>query len=171
MTSLTPLAVTLCVLVFMSGFEPYQKVEVAKFVHVNDPRYLVPERYKASFWRYVRETGIPADIACRLVFQESSWNRFATHRNHDGSVDRGLLQLNSKYLPDYAWRYNDGRRVNPLDPETALRVGFRKLAHNYRMTGSWWAAVASYNCGLDAFRAGPSMESILLADRVLGKME
>lgn len=171
MTRLTLIAVLLYAAIYTTAFEPYDPPS-AERVRVYDPRYVVPDEYTQIFWRYVSETGVPADIACRLIQEESGWNRFARNVNSDGSVDRGLMQLNSHYLTDYAKRFNDGRRVNPYDPEISIRVGLRKLAANYRHLYKWWNAVASYNCGVRWIQSHrPYDESIALANKVLGVEE
>lgn len=168
MTRLTLVAVLLYASLFVTAFEPYEAPR-QDLTLIGDSRYVVPQRYTRIFWRYVAETGVPADIACRLIQEESGWNRFARHVNSDGSVDKGLMQLNSKYIKsDYRWRFNDGRKIDPFDAETSMRVGLRKLALNHTRLGSWWSAVAAYNCGLDWFRNHrPYDESIALANKVL----
>ena len=66
---------------------------------------------------------------------------------------RGVAQLMPKFL-EYFERYNDGRPIDPHDPETAVRVGIRYLAALHAELRTWRAAVGAYNCGLARWRRG-----------------
>jgi hypothetical protein len=48
----------------------------------------------------VKEEGISPAEAEKIIQCESNWNDQATHINGDGSIDRGLWQINSKYHPN-----------------------------------------------------------------------
>jgi hypothetical protein len=43
---------------------------------------------------------VDPDLACRVAKCESSLNPNATNTNTDGSIDRGLFQINSKWHPE-----------------------------------------------------------------------
>lgn len=135
------------------------------FSAMTDHRFIVPKRYEKIFWKYVSETGVPAWIACRLISEESKWRWWATNKNDDGTTDLGLMQLNDGYIKnDYEWRFNDGRPIKPLDPETNIRVGLRKLAALHRQWGNWYDAIVAWNCG---FIAGAPKRSLELARKVI----
>jgi soluble lytic murein transglycosylase-like protein len=111
-----------------------------------------------SLWPIVaaeaEDAGVPGWLAYSLIDAESGWRVFAVNVNRNGTRDLGLAQLNDRSLDEFAWRYNDGRPVNPFDPATAARVALRYLAALYRATGNWEGAVAAYNCGLARYRTG-----------------
>ena len=43
----------------------------------------------------VEEAGIDRELARKIIACESSWNSNAIHKNRDGTIDRGLWQINS----------------------------------------------------------------------------
>ena len=93
----------------------------------------IPLEYQLAMATYARETGVPLRFMTRLIEWESGWNPRAHNHNrkskyHPASVDRGLLMLNSIYLDDFAFRYNDCVKIDPTDGNTSIRVGFRKMA-------------------------------------------
>lgn len=111
-------------------------------------RFLVPEKYRDWLWKYAAETGIPLDVATRLPWEESWWKPQAKNYNtSNNTIDRGLFQLNSRNLGWFAGCFNDHQKVDPHDPETAIRVGLRYLAFLYRKYGSLREALAQYNGG------------------------
>lgn len=115
----------------------------------------VDPRYYDTVHAINRDTAIPMDLLVRLIEKESCWEaRAISTPNRNGSVDMGIMQLNSKYLGYFAMKFNGGVMFDPLDPEINLRVGMKYLAHLYRSTGSWYNAVAAYNAGLTRLQSG-----------------
>lgn len=132
-----------------------------------DYRFIIPEEYQALVFRYAAETGVPLDIGIRLIYEESRWNPDAIGDNGH-SMDLGLCQLNERYLDMYRWNLNKGVPINPFDPEDSIKIGFRKLAKLWRITGSWERALIAYNSG--RYRNAP-LTSVKYAKRILsGKM-
>lgn len=117
--------------------------------------FTLPLEYTQWVMYYSDETGVPAWIYCRTAAWESGWNpRFIGRANADGSRDLGLSGINSRNLDlatqqgrDFARLYNDGARIDPLDPETAIRVGMRYLSGLYSLSHNWRVAVGMYNAG------------------------
>lgn len=115
----------------------------------------VDPRYYDTIHAINRDTAIPMDLLVRLIEKESCWEaRAISTPNRNGSVDMGIMQLNSKYLGYFAMKFNGGVMFDPLDPEINLRVGMKYIAHLYRSTGSWYNAVAAYNAGLTRLQSG-----------------
>lgn len=100
------------------------------------------------------EYQIPLYSLLRLIEIESGYNPNKTSRNRNGTFDYGLMQLNSKYIPDYEWRYNQGKKIKRFNPVVSLRVGMKKLHHLYTILGEWEGAFAAYNCGLSRYNTG-----------------
>jgi soluble lytic murein transglycosylase-like protein len=116
--------------------------------------YTMPLQYAEWVIRHCDETGVPVWLACRLFNWESGWRaRRVSPENENGTRDLGLAALNSAYLRHFE-RYNDGAKVDPFDPECAIRVGVHYLAALREATGSWHAAVGAYNVGLAGWRRG-----------------
>ena len=116
--------------------------------------YTLPLAYAQWVIRYCDETGVPVWLACRLFAWESGWRAgYVSVENVNGTRDLGLAALNSACLDAFR-AFNDGGKVDPHDPETAIRVGVRYLAALHAATGSWRAAVGCYNVGLAGWQAG-----------------
>jgi hypothetical protein len=47
-----------------------------------------------------KDEGVDPDLALRVAKCESGFKINATNTNTDGSIDRGLFQINSKYHPE-----------------------------------------------------------------------
>lgn len=113
----------------------------------------VPAVYQGIVADALIETGVPPLYFVRLIKLESNWNVNAVNWNKNGTVDRGIAQLNSASLPHFM-AYNGGQTIDPLDPSIAIPVATRHLAYLYDTVGTWWGAVMSFNCGLARFKTG-----------------
>lgn len=119
---------------------------------------IVTKLYSGDFDLLVKEInkkiGIPEYIVFALIDAESAGDAMCVNKNPNGTFDYGLMQLNSKYIGEYSWRYNDSRPIDPFDPRDNLKVGMRYLKRLFEVTGSWYLAVCAYNAGLSRVRAG-----------------
>ncbi|MHA1342173.1 MAG: lytic transglycosylase domain-containing protein [Promethearchaeota archaeon] len=97
--------------------------------------------------------GIPENVLFALIWAESNFNPGAVngHGNKDGSNDKGLMQLNSRYFG----------KINRLDPRINLQYGCKHLVDRYKRYGSWDEAIMLYN--------GFSMKSAQHQAKVLAK--
>ena len=110
------------------------------------------------------EVGIPPYFALAVALIENpQLDQFAlSDRNANGSIDRGVMQLNSYTFPDINWS----------DPETNIRAGCEYLKHLADMDihNTWWAVAISYNCGYNKLN-DPPVSTIGYAGRVINKWE
>ncbi|MEX3846293.1 transglycosylase SLT domain-containing protein [Paraburkholderia sp. BR10882] len=74
---------------------------------------------------------------------ESGTQTHVINRNNDGTVDIGLMQINSSWLPRLA---REGISEQSLfDPCTNAYVGAWILSENIRQYGPTWSAIGAYN--------------------------
>jgi soluble lytic murein transglycosylase-like protein len=99
----------------------------------------------ANYW------GVPPPIAHAIAQQESGMRPWIVSKNHDGSRDIGLMQINSSWLPKLA-RY--GITAEDLLNNTCVNayVGNWILAQNIQRLGYNWDAIGAYNSPTPANR-------------------
>ena len=123
--------------------------------------YRNPSTRAAVEWFYLRVTGnrdvtmavldaanredIPLDLAFALCHTESRFNRYAYNLNANGSIDRGLFQLNDRTFP----RLNESEFYAA---ETSARLGMKHLRFCMNVGGNDLTAVAMYNAGVTRVR-------------------
>jgi hypothetical protein len=71
--------------------------EIDKVIHID--KALAQEHFvrdwKDDVLDKFEEAGIDRDIIRKVIACESSWNPYAVNKNRNGSIDRGILQINS----------------------------------------------------------------------------
>ena len=115
------------------------------------------------------EYNVPPALAFALSWEESRFNPRAVSRpNRDGSIDRGLFQLNSRSFPD----------LEPaafFDIKSNARYGISHLRHCIDSAASEISALAMYNAGTGRVRSTGAPEVTLnYISRILenrGKIE
>jgi hypothetical protein len=106
---------------------------------------------------------IPPALAFALGWEESRFNpRAVNQKNRDGSVDRGLFQLNNRSFPgldSYAF----------FDIEVNAMYGMSHLRHCLNVGGTEIAALAMYNAGTGKVgSAGAPKSTLDYIHRILG---
>lgn len=103
--------------------------------------------YPFCFERAEATYGIHRDLLRAIAQQESGLNPAAINKNANGSVDVGLMQINSLWWPrltqagfDTAWL---------LDPCYNVMFGSWILAQNVARHGMTWEAVGAYHSSTD----------------------
>ena len=95
--------------------------------------------------------GVDARLLYAIAQQESDLHADRINRSHaarTGSVDIGLMQINSRWLP--LLRAHGLRASDLLDPCTNLQVGAWILAQSFQRHGATWEAVGAYHAGCTA---------------------
>jgi soluble lytic murein transglycosylase-like protein len=103
--------------------------------------------------RAAAERGLDARLLRAVARAESNLNPLAVNRSHvqrTGTVDIGLLQINSSWLPTLG-RYGIQER-HLYDACTNARVGAWLLADALARHGNTWNAVGSYNAACTELR-------------------
>ena len=132
--------------------------------------YRNPSTRAAVEWFYLRVTGnrdvtmavldaanredIPLTLAFALCYTESRYNRYAYNLNANGSVDRGLFQLNDRSFP----HLDEGEFYAA---ETSARFGMKHLRFCLNVAGNDLTAVAMYNAGVTRVRSDKTPASTL----------
>ncbi|MCL2763079.1 MAG: lytic transglycosylase domain-containing protein [Treponema sp.] len=105
---------------------------------------------------------IPPALAFALAWEESRFNPLAVNaKNRDGSIDRGLFQLNNRTFPrlDLPSFFN---------PEINAKYGMSHLQHCLEIGGTEVSALAIYNAGAGRVRgSGAPKVSLDYASRIL----
>ncbi len=123
--------------------------------------YRNPATRAAVEWFYLRVTGnrevtmaildaanredIPFTLAFALAYTESRYNRYARGVNTNGSIDRGLFQLNDRSFPRLA-------SEEFYVPETSAKYGMQHLRFCMNVAGNDLTALAMYNAGVTRVR-------------------
>lgn len=106
----------------------------------------VNNAFADSCWQSAAERyGIHETILRAIALTESAMEPLAINRNTDGSVDVGLMQINSRWFPPLA-----EMGIQPGDlwqPCTNIHVGAWILAGEIRRFGYTWQAIGAYHAG------------------------
>lgn len=108
-------------------------------------------------WFYLRVTGrrdialaileeadkqdIPLSLAFALAYTESRYNLNAVNANVNGSIDRGLFQLNNRSFPRL-------EEEDFFSAKTSARYGMSHLRYCMNVAGNDLTALAMYNAGV-----------------------
>jgi soluble lytic murein transglycosylase-like protein len=107
----------------------------------------VPVIYRTII-KYASDTyQVPLNILIGLLREESHFNPNTTNINKNGTIDKGIAQLNSDYQSDFEWFDNNQKAFDPYDADTSIMVAASYLRRLYKCFRSWDLAVAAYNCG------------------------
>ena len=97
---------------------------------------------------------VPVELAYALVYTESRFKTKATHINKNGTVDRGVMQLNSSNKEYFSRKFWENKPYDSYNALEAVPIGLSYLRQLYDELGSWHAAIAAYNCGPYRYRSG-----------------
>jgi len=109
------------------------------------------------------EVGVPPYFALAIAIEENKTlnPQAISPVNRNGTVDLGVMQLNSEYYGHINWH----------DPETNIRAGclhIKSLMEKPELKTYWTVAIA-YNCGYTRYLDSktPPQNSLDYADRVM----
>jgi soluble lytic murein transglycosylase-like protein len=97
----------------------------------------------ACFEQAAKRYRVSAQILKSISRVESGGNPAAFHRNANGSLDIGHMQINSAWLPTLA-RYGI-TRDHLTNSCVNTHVGAWILANNFQRMGYGWNAIGAYN--------------------------
>ncbi|MFH2331932.1 lytic transglycosylase domain-containing protein [Morganella morganii] len=101
------------------------------------------------FDRAGRYHGIDPDYLRAIAWQESRFKHNATNKNYDGSLDVGIMQINTKTLKSIQREYPGLTKERLIDePCLNIFVGSMLLKRNFNAYGRRWLSVGMYNAGM-----------------------
>lgn len=102
------------------------------------------------------EQQVPESILISIAMVENPrGNAYAINHNTNGTIDRGIMQLNSSWYTSDRWH----------EPEHNIRAAARHLRWLKSQGLSWYDVAVAYNAGLGRVRK-PPRASVNYADRV-----
>ena len=97
-------------------------------------------------FQYAGKTFHISPILLRCIADvESHMNQSAVHRNSNGTVDVGIMQINSSWIKTIGWRHWAKAKI---DACYNIYVGAWILSKCIKKYGYTWRAVGCYNAGL-----------------------
>lgn len=116
---------------FMQCHMPNDKhIEIEEYISMPEyPPYDInlPVEIQQYIWELCGEYEISYELVLSVIYNESKFNTNAKNVNRNGTVDRGLMQINSQYEKDHA--KNAGvQNFNPYNPYQNVKVGINVLA-------------------------------------------
>lgn len=104
---------------------------------------------------------ISSDLIFAIIFTESNFNPTAKNVNKNGTIDRGLMQLNSNTFDNIA-------PAKLYDIESNIINGSKHYKELYTKLNNELMAICAYNCGLGAIKSGRISEKTLdYAEKVI----
>ena len=96
------------------------------------------------------EFGVPYELSLAVCYVESGFNPYTDNAglNSDGTIDYGMMGLNSSYLQSNCDIYNNGVMIDPYNPYENIYIGVQILAYNYNyFCGNIYDTANAYNLG------------------------
>jgi soluble lytic murein transglycosylase-like protein len=110
--------------------------------------YKIPSKYRVFVIYTCKELDIPLNIFYNLIYEESRWKATAINRNKNGTMDRGLMQLNSRYQSYFVNKFFNSKFVFDIfNPYHNIEVGANYLKSLHNKYGNWKTSIMAYNCG------------------------
>ena len=92
------------------------------------------------------KTEVPVEYIRGIVAWECGNDLSRNVKNRNGTIDHGP-GLNSRWLEEFAWRFNDGKKIDPHSLE-AITITAKILSNNYKVLHDWDWAISSYRWGV-----------------------
>ena len=89
--------------------------------------------------------GVDVWLLYSIAWVESRMNPKEIGKNKNGSLDLGMMQINTIWLPELG-KYGI-KRDNLMDGCTSIYIGAWIMAKNFKNYGYTWRAIGAYNSG------------------------
>lgn len=101
----------------------------------------------ATCWKQAGDRyGIEPELLQAIAIVESNMDPKAVNKNTDGTIDVGLMQINSRHFQTLR-KFSISQKDLINDPCQSVMTGAWILAGNIRQFGYSWEAVGAYNAG------------------------
>lgn len=92
---------------------------------------VVPQQYKDAIYDTANKYGVSTDTLGQILQKESQGNPMAIHRNKDGSIDQGLMQINSTNMKQVQQHFQfTGRHFDPFNANDSIEAAAYLLKEN-----------------------------------------
>jgi len=106
----------------------------------------VPSEYQWPIKKASMDHYVPYNLLASLLYHESGFNPKCRSVNSDGSVDRGIAQINDRAHPEVS-------DAQAYDPIFAINWAASYLSNLHKKYNDWWRVLLAYNGGDGAVRA------------------
>jgi hypothetical protein len=141
MGAIFAIIVLVTVFVFMS-FAPYKTVDTSIPSRSRD----AIDPMEVALATAYADTGVPVEHLRGVVTWECGNDLSRDVKNRNGTIDHGP-GLNSRWLKEFAWRFNDGKKIDPHS-YSSIKVVARILANNHKVLHDWDWTISSYRWGV-----------------------
>lgn len=107
---------------------------------------------------------VPVEIV-RSIIQVESNGRNVIAKNRDGSLDIGVMQINTFWLDKL--KRHDIKKEDLQNKCTNIAVGTWILRYNFSVTQNWFDSIAAYNAGLGRYK---KQFAIKYAEKVMARL-
>lgn len=92
---------------------------------------VVPQQYKNAIYDSANKLGVNTDTLGQILQKESQGNPMAIHKNKDGTIDQGLMQINSTNMKDVQQYFQStGRHFDPFNATDSIEAAAYLLKQN-----------------------------------------
>lgn len=91
----------------------------------------IPDKYKGTFFDISNKLGVNVDTMAQIMKKETGGDPFAVHKNKDGTIDQGLMQINSTNLKAVSQYFNStGRHFDPFNANDSIEAAAYLIKQN-----------------------------------------
>ena len=117
----------------------------------------IPKEYRGPLMEASKRWNVPPVVLYVMIEVETgeTWNPRSINRNQNGTIDRGLMQINSKYEAERVSLFWDKKETfNHWNGAHSIYLGAAIVADHHKTLKSWSKAIMAYNMGLTGLTSG-----------------
>lgn len=91
----------------------------------------VPNKYKDAIYNTAKQNGLDPEYFGNILMKESNGDPMAIHKNKDGTVDQGLMQINSSMTKKVSQYFmSQGQHFDPFNPNDSIKAAAYLMNEN-----------------------------------------